>query len=89
MSNLYVRITHQGSSSHGSKDSPLWGSLIKDYKIYTIIFTIISTFFFSKGFIFTYDIFISLDPTNNMKLLNANYEPKAPISTPYILERKK
>jgi hypothetical protein len=24
-----------------------------------------------------------------MKLLNVNYEPKVPISTPYILERKK
>jgi hypothetical protein len=24
-----------------------------------------------------------------MKLLNANYEPKAPISTPYIFEGKK
>jgi hypothetical protein len=27
--------------------------------------------------------------TSNTKLLNANYEPKAPISTPYILEEKK
>jgi hypothetical protein len=27
--------------------------------------------------------------TNNTKLLNANYEPKAPISIPYMLEGKK
>jgi hypothetical protein len=31
--------------------------------------------FFQK-FLFTYDIFTSLDPTNNIKLLNANYEFK-------------
>ncbi len=51
-----------------------------------------SFFIFSKllsRFLFTYDISTSLDPTNNMKFLNANYEPKAPISIPYILERKK
>jgi hypothetical protein len=35
---------------------------------------------------FTCDICTSFDLTNNMKLLNANYEPKAPISAPYILE---
>ncbi len=40
-------------------------------------------------FLFTYDISTSLDPTNNMKLSNANYEPKASISIRYILERKK
>jgi hypothetical protein len=34
-------------------------------------------------------ILTSLDPTNNMKLLNANYELKTPISTLYILEGKK
>jgi hypothetical protein len=27
--------------------------------------------------------------TSNTKLLNANYEPKAPIFTPYILEEEK
>ncbi len=27
--------------------------------------------------------------TSNTKLLNANYESKTPIFTPYILERKK
>jgi len=27
--------------------------------------------------------------TSNTKLLNANYEPKVPIFTPYIFERKK
>jgi hypothetical protein len=42
-----------------------------------------------EGFLFTYDISTSFDPTNNMKLLNANYEPKTPIFTPYILEGKK
>jgi len=55
------------------------GSLTKEYKVYTMVFTIIST----------YDTSTNLDPTKNMKLLNANYAPKAPISTLYILERKK
>jgi len=27
--------------------------------------------------------------TNNTKLLNTNYEPKSPMSTPYIFEGKK
>ncbi len=44
---------------------------------------------FLQGFFFTYDTSTILDPINNMKLLNANYEPKAPISTPYIFEGKK
>jgi hypothetical protein len=61
----------------------------KDYKIFTMVFTIISTFYFFQGFLFTYDVFTNFDPNNNMKLLNVNYEPKAPISTPYILEGKK
>ncbi len=44
----------------------------------------------SKVFLFTYNIYISLDPSNNVKLLNANYEPpKAPIFIPYIFEEKK
>jgi fluoride ion exporter CrcB/FEX len=42
---------------------------------------------FFQGFLFTYDTFTSFDSTNNMKLLNANYEPKAPISSLYILEK--
>jgi len=43
----------------------------------------------SQVFLFTYDIYISIDPINNMKLLNANYEPpKAPIFIPYIFEEK-
>jgi hypothetical protein len=37
--------------------------------------TIVFTFFF-QGFIFTYDTFTSFNSTNNMKLLNANYECK-------------
>ncbi len=30
------------------KDSSLWGSFIKDYKVYTMVFTIIYTFYFFK-----------------------------------------
>jgi len=83
-SNLYVRITPQGTSSHMPKDSLLWGSLNKDYKVYTMVFTI-----FIQGFLFTHDISISFDPTNNMKLLNANYEPQKLQSLPliYLKER--
>jgi hypothetical protein len=39
---------HLKGASHAPKDSPLWGSLIKNYKIYKMIFTIISTFYFFK-----------------------------------------
>jgi len=46
--NIYVQITPQGSSSHVFKDSLLWGSLTKDYKVSTMVFTIISTFYFFK-----------------------------------------
>jgi hypothetical protein len=79
-----VRTTPQGSSSHAPKDSPLWGSLTKDYKVYTMVFTI-----FLQGFLFTYDTSTSFDPTNNMKLLNANYEPQKIQSLPliYLKER--
>jgi hypothetical protein len=38
----------QGSSSDISKNSPLGGSLTKDYKIYTMIFILIFTFYFFK-----------------------------------------
>jgi len=48
-SNLYVRTTPQGSSPHAPKDSPLWGSLPKDYNISTMVFIIISTFYFFKA----------------------------------------
>jgi len=34
-------------------------------------------------------IFLQVLIKINMKLLNANYEPKVPISTPYIVEGKK
>jgi hypothetical protein len=47
-SNLYVKITPQGSSSHAPKDYSLWGSFTKDYNVYTMVFTIISTFYFFK-----------------------------------------
>jgi hypothetical protein len=46
--NFYVETTPQGSSSHMPKDSLLWGSPTKDYKVYTMLFTIISTFYFFK-----------------------------------------
>ncbi len=87
--NLYMKTTPQGSSSHMYKDFPLRGSLTKDYKVFTIMFIIISTFYFFKAS-YSHMIFLHvLIATNNMKLLNANYEPKAPISTPYILYQKK
>ncbi len=44
---------------------------------------------FLQGFLLTYNAYTSIDPTTNMKLLNANYESKAPISTPYTFEGKK
>jgi len=85
-SNLYVRTTPQVSSSHMLKDSPLWGSLTK--RLHNGIHNNFHSLFL-QGFLFTYDTSTSLDPIKNMKLLNANNEPKAPISTPYIFEGKK
>jgi hypothetical protein len=83
-----MKTTPQGSLSHMYKDFPSWGSLTKDYKVFTIMFIIISTFYFFKAS-YSHMIFLHvLIATNNTKLLNANYEPKAPISTPYILEQK-
>jgi hypothetical protein len=41
-------VSPHGSSSHAPKDSPLWGSLTKYYKVYTMVFTIISAFYFFK-----------------------------------------
>jgi hypothetical protein len=73
-SNIYVRTTPQGSSSHVLKDFALWGSLIKDYKASTMVFTIISTFFFLKAS-YSYMILLQvLITTNNTNLLKANYE---------------
>jgi hypothetical protein len=40
---------------------------------------------FFQNFIFTYDTFTNLDD----KLLNATYEPKVSIFTPYVFEGKK
>jgi hypothetical protein len=34
--------------THTSKDSSLWGSFTKDYNVYTMEFTMISTFYFLK-----------------------------------------
>jgi len=45
-SNLYVKTTPQRNSSHAPKNFPLWGSLTKDYKVYTMVFSIISTWFY-------------------------------------------
>jgi hypothetical protein len=60
------------------------GIITKDYKIYTNGIHNYLHILFLQGFLFTYDMSTSLDLTNNMKLLNANYEPpKAPISTPF------
>ncbi len=87
--NLYVKITPKGSSSHVSKDFILWGSLDKVYKISTIVFIIISMFYFFKAS-YSHVIFLQvLIAINNTKLLNANYELKVLIITPYILEEKK
>ncbi len=71
------------------KDSSLWGSFIKDYKVFTMVFIIISTFYFLKAFYSHMILLQILITISNMKLLNANYKPKVPISTPYIFEGKK
>jgi len=64
-------------------------SFIKDYKVFIMVFTIVFTFYFFKTS-YSYMILLQvLIVTKNIKLLNANYESKVPISTPYILERKK
>jgi hypothetical protein len=48
-SNLYVRTTPQGSSSHTLKDSLLWGSPTKDYKVHNNgIHNNLHILFFSK-----------------------------------------
>jgi hypothetical protein len=53
-----------------------------------MVLTITSTFYFFKAS-YSHMIFLQvLITTSNTKLLNANYEPKATISTPYILEEK-
>ncbi len=79
-----MKFTPQGSSSHELKHFPLWGSLTKDYKIYTMVLTI-----FLQGFLFTYDTSTSFDPINNMKLLNANYEAQKLQSLPLIYLKEK
>jgi hypothetical protein len=86
--NLYVRTTPQRSSSHMPKYSFLWGSFTK--RLYSLNNGIHNNFqiLFFQNFLFTYDTSTSLDSSNNMKLLNANYEPKAPIFTLYILKEK-
>jgi hypothetical protein len=84
-----VKITLQGGSSHTLKDFLLLGSFIKVYKVFTMVLTITSTFYFFKAS-YSRMIFLQvLIATNNTKLLNANCEPKGPISTPYIFEGKK
>jgi hypothetical protein len=83
--NLYVRTASQKNSSHASKIFSSWKSPNKSYKVFTIIFT----FYFFKT---SYSCIILLQfsiTTNNTKLVNANYEPKSLISTPYIFDEKK
>lgn len=64
-------------------------SFIKDYKVFIMVFTIVFTFYFFK-ISYSYMILLQvLIVTKNIKLLNANYESKVPINTPYILKRKK
>ncbi len=61
----------------------------KTIKFPQMIFTIIYTFYLFKAS-YSYMIFLQiLRTTNNTKLLNANYEFKVPIITPYVLEGKK
>jgi hypothetical protein len=86
--NIYVRTTPQGSSSHALKDFPLWRSFTKRLLSFHNGIHNNLHILFLQGFLFTYNVSTSLDLTNNMQLLNANYKSKAPISTPYILERK-
>jgi len=88
-SNFYMKITPEGNSAHMYKDFLLWGSLTKDYKVFTIVFIIISTFYLFKVFC-SHMIFLQvLITTNNIKSLNSNYEPEVPTSTFYIFEEKK
>jgi hypothetical protein len=54
-----------------------------------MVFTIISTFYFFKASYSHMILLQDLITTNNTKLLNANYKPKAPIFIPYVLEEKK
>ncbi len=70
------------------KDFPLHGSLTKDYKVfYNSVHNNLHILFFKASY--SHMIFLQvLITTSNTKLLNANYEPKATISTPYILEEK-
>lgn len=86
---IFTWELHHMSSLDVPKYSPLWGSFTKYYTIFTMVFTIISTFYFFKTS-YLYIIFLQvLISICNTKLLNANYELETPITTPYILERKK
>ncbi len=87
--NICVRITTKGSSSHALNFFPLLGSHIKDYKVSTMVCTITSTFYFFKASYSHMILLQVLMTIINMKLLNENYEPKVPISTPYVFEGKK
>jgi hypothetical protein len=60
----------------------------KNYTIFTMVFTIIFRFYFFKTS-YLYIIFLHvLISTSNIKLLNANYEPKTLITTPCILKER-
>jgi len=83
-----VRITPQGSWSHTSTHSFIRITHQRLQSFHNDIHNKFHILFF-QGFLFTYDNFTSLDLTNKMKLLNANYEPKVSMSTSYILEGKK
>jgi hypothetical protein len=59
---LWENYTYKGNSLHSPKDYPLWGSFTKDYKFFIMMFTIIFTLYlFLQDFLFTYNIFTSLD----------------------------
>jgi hypothetical protein len=80
-----VKTTPQGSSSHVFKDSSLWESLTKDYKVHNGIHNNFHILFLQR-FLFTY--FYKSWSNWQHKVIECKLFPKAPISTPYILEGK-
>jgi hypothetical protein len=54
-----------------------------------MVFRIIYMFYYFKASSLNMIFLQVLIETSNTKLLNANYQPKAPTTTPYILEKKK
>ncbi len=79
-----MRTTPQGGSSHAPKDFPLWGLLTKDYKVYTMVFTKISTFYFNSHMLLL-QVLIQLTTWSYwMQIMSS----KVPISTLIYLKEK-